>query len=110
FSGLHDIPVSERGFLIVGPSGAGKSTLLDAFSALLVPPRWVDFNAAAREADRAGRDRNLVSYIRGAWSAQSDSESGATATRYLRGGSTTWSAIALHYHNGNGQDVVLVQL
>lgn len=110
FSGLHDIPISERGFLIVGPSGAGKSTLLDAFSALLVPPRWVDFNAAAREADRMGRDRNLVSYIRGAWSAQSDSASGITSTRYLRGGSTTWSAIALHYHNSNGQDVVLLQL
>jgi uncharacterized protein YPO0396 len=30
FSGLHEIPISERGFLIVGPSGAGKSTLLDA--------------------------------------------------------------------------------
>lgn len=110
FNGLHDIPISERGFLIVGPSGAGKSTLLDAFSALLVPPRWVDFNAAAREADRTGRDRNLVSYIRGAWSAQSDSASGVTTTRYLRGGTTTWSAIALHYHNSNGQDVVLLQL
>ncbi|KQV42888.1 MULTISPECIES: ATP-binding protein [unclassified Duganella] len=110
FSGLHDIPISERGFLIVGPSGAGKSTLLDAFSALLVPPRWIDFNAAAREADRTGRDRNLVSYIRGAWSAQSDSASGVTSTRYLRGGTTTWSAIALHYHNSNGQDVVLLQL
>jgi uncharacterized protein YPO0396 len=110
FSGLHEIPISERGFLIVGPSGAGKSTLLDAFSALLVPPRWVDFNAAAREADRTGRDRNLVSYIRGAWSAQSDSASGVTTTRYLRGGTTTWSAIALHYHNNNGQDVVLLQL
>ena len=62
FSGLHDVPISERGFLFVGRSGAGKSTLLDAFSALLVPPRWIDFNAAAREADRSGRDRNLVSY------------------------------------------------
>lgn len=110
FSGLHEIPISERGFLIVGPSGAGKSTLLDAFSALLVPPRWVDFNAAAREADRKGRDRNLASYVRGAWSAQSDGTSGVTTTRYLRGGTTTWSAIALHYHNSNGQDVVLVQL
>lgn len=109
FGGRHTIPISERGFLIVGRSGAGKSTLLDAFSALLVPPRWVDFNAAAREADRAGRDRNLVSYIRGAWSAQSDSESGVTATRYLRTG-TTWSAISLHYQNANGQHVVLVQL
>jgi len=109
FSELHEVPISERGFLIVGRSGAGKSTLLDAFSALLVPPRWVDFNAAAREADRTGRDRNLVSYVRGAWAAQSDSNSGEYATRYLRQG-TTWSALALHYRNPMGQDVVLVQL
>lgn len=109
FSELHEVPISERGFLIVGRSGAGKSTLLDAFSALLVPPRWVDFNAAAREADRAGRDRNLVSYVRGAWAAQSDSASGEYTTRYLRQG-TTWSALALHYRNAQGQDVVLVQL
>ncbi|MBP1206073.1 uncharacterized protein YPO0396 [Duganella sp. 1411] len=109
FGGLHEVPISERGFLIVGRSGAGKSTLLDAFSALLVPPRWIDFNAAAREADRAGRDRNLVSYVRGAWAAQSDAASGEYATRYLREG-TTWSALALHYRNGLGHDVVLVQL
>jgi len=109
FSGMHEVPISERGFLIVGRSGAGKSTLLDAFSALLVPPRWIDFNAAAREADRAGRDRNLVSYVRGAWAAQSDAVSGEYATRYLREG-TTWSALALHYRNGLGQEVVLVQL
>src|SRR5450830_232737 len=109
FSELHEVPISERGFLIVGRSGAGKSTLLDAFSALLVPPRWIDFNAAAREADRTGRDRNLVSYVRGAWAAQSDSSSGEYTTRYLRQG-TTWSALALHYRNAQGQDVVLVQL
>ena len=109
FSGLHDVPISERGFLIVGRSGAGKSTLLDAFSALLVPPKWVDFNAAAREADRAGRDRNLMSYVRGAWTAQTDTTSGEAAVRYLRTG-TAWSALALHYRNGQGQHVVLVQL
>jgi uncharacterized protein YPO0396 len=109
FTGLHDIPVSERGFLIVGHSGAGKSTLLDALSALLVPPRWIDFNAAAREADRAGRDRNLVSYVRGAWTAQTDATSGESAVRYLRAG-TAWSALALHYANAAGQHVVLVQL
>ncbi len=109
FSDLHDVPISEKGFLIVGRSGAGKSTLLDAFSALLVPPRWIDFNAAAREADRTGRDRNLVSYVRGAWAAQSDAGSGEFATRYLRTG-TTWSAIALNYRNALGQEVALVQL
>lgn len=109
FSDLHDVPISERGFLFVGRSGAGKSTLLDAFSALLVPPRWVDFNAAAREADRSGRDRNVVSYIRGAWAEQKDGESGEIATRYLRPG-TTWSALSLSYQNSIGQHVTLVQV
>ena len=109
FSGLHDIPVSKRGFLFVGRSGAGKTTLLDVFSALLVPPRWVDFNAAAREAEKSGRDRNLVSYIRGAWAEQKDDASGEIATRYLRPG-TTWSALALSYRNPIGQEVVLVQV
>jgi len=109
FSDLHDIPVAERGFLFVGPSGTGKTTLLDAISALLVPPRWVDFNAAAREASRTGRDRNLVSYVRGAWAEQKDDESGEIAMQYLRTG-TTWSALALTYGNAQGRAVVLVQL
>ena len=109
FSGLHDIPISEKGFLFVGKSGTGKSTLLDAFSALLVPPRWVDFNAAAREAERHGKDRNLVSYVRGAWAEQKDEESGIIATRYLRT-DTTWSALALSYRNPSGKVIVLVQI
>lgn len=109
FSGIHDVPIADRGFLFVGRSGAGKSTLLDAFSALLVPPQWVDFNAAAREAEKTGRDRNLVSYVRGAWAEQKDGESGEIATRYLRTG-TTWSALALTYRNELGQRVVLVRL
>lgn len=109
FSDIHDVPISAQGFLFVGRSGAGKSTLLDAFSALLVPPRWVDFNAAAREAEKTGRDRNLVSYIRGAWAEQKDDASGEIATRYLRPG-TTWSALALSYRNALGQHVVLVQV
>ncbi len=109
FSDAHNIPITEQGFLFVGRSGAGKSTLLDAFSALLVPPRWVDFNAAAREAEKTGRDRNLVSYIRGAWAEQKDDASGEIAMRYLRPG-TTWSALALTYRNALDQHVVLVQI
>ena len=109
FTGVHDIPIMEQGFLFVGRSGAGKSTLLDAFSALLVPPRWIVFNAAAREAEKTGRDRNLVSYIRGAWAEQKDDDSGEIAMRYLRPG-TTWSALALTYRNAADQYVVLVQL
>jgi len=109
FSDIHTVPISEQGFLFVGRSGAGKSTLLDAFSALLVPPRWVDFNAAAREAEKSGRDRNLVSYIRGAWAEQNDDASGGIATQYLRPG-TTWSALSLTYQNAVGQSITLVQV
>lgn len=109
FHGLYDIPISTQGFLFTGPSGGGKSTLLDAISALLVPPRWVDFNAAAREAQRARRDRSLVTYVRGAWGGQQHDDSGEIATQYLRPGAT-WSALALTYANPQGRRVSLVQL
>lgn len=109
FRGLVDIPIAARGFLFVGRSGSGKSTLLDAMSALLVPPSVVDFNAAAREAERSGRDRSLASYVRGAWADQQDSDSGEIATQYLRKGST-WAALVLEYRNALGKTVSLVRL
>lgn len=109
FSQLHDMPIAERGFLITGPSGAGKSTLLDGIAALLVPPKWHDFNAAAREGDRSRKnDRSLLSYLRGAYAEQKDSESGEYAVRYLREG-TTRSALSLTYRNALGRAVTLVQ-
>ena len=109
FGGLVEVPIAERGFLFVGRSGSGKSTLLDAMSALLVPPNLVDFNAAARESERSGRDRNLASYVRGAWADQQDSDSGEIATQYLRRGST-WSALVVEYRSALGQVVSLVRL
>jgi uncharacterized protein YPO0396 len=109
FAGLHEVPISPKGFLFVGGSGTGKTTLLDAFSALLIPPRWIDFNAAARDAERKGRDRNIVSYIRGAWAEKEDGVSGDISTHYLRSG-TTWSALALSYQNAIGQIVVIAQV
>lgn len=109
FSDIHDIPIADRGFLFVGRSGTGKTTLLDAFSTLLVPPKWVDFNAAAREGERGGRDRSLLSYVRGAWAEQQDEDSGLIATQHLRAG-TTWSGLALSYRNSAGDNIVLVQL
>ncbi len=107
FSDLHDIPIAPRGFLFVGRSGAGKTTLLDAFSALLVPPKWIDFNAAAREGDKTGRDRSLLSYVRGAWAEQQNDASGRFGTQYLRRGSA-WSALGLTLQHADGRVVVLV--
>jgi len=109
FEKLHDIRIAEKGFLFVGRSGSGKSTLLDAIAALLTPPQWLSFNAAAREGERHRRDRNLVSYVRGAWGDRTDSASGEIATHYLRRG-TTWSALALTFANGEGRTVTLVHL
>jgi len=108
FDGRVDVSVASTGYLFVGPSGSGKSTLLDAHAALLTPPRWVDFNVAAREAERHGKDRNLMTYLRGAW-AQQTSEEGEHVAQYLRSG-TTWSAVAETYGNARGEVVVLAQV
>jgi YD repeat-containing protein len=109
FSGLQEVPIAADGFLIVGRSGSGKSTLLDAYTALLIPPRWSNFNAAAREGDRSRTDRNLVTYVRGAWADQSSADTGEIASRTLRAG-TTWSALAAEYADGEGTVVTLVQV
>ena len=109
FSGVHRFPIARRGHLFVGPSGAGKSTALDAHAALTTPPLWLNFNVAAREAERGGGvDRNFVSYVRGAWAEQT-AESGEVAAQYLRPG-TTWSLIAETFRNDLGEVVSLAQL
>jgi len=108
FSGVFDFSIPEEGYLFVGPSGSGKSTVLDAHAALLTPPKWVDFNVAAREAERHGKDRNVMTYVRGAW-AQQTGDNGECASQYLRS-DTTWSVIAETYRNGHGRWVVLAQV
>lgn len=108
FSNIVDFVIPKKGYLFVGPSGSGKSTVLDAHAALMTPPHWVDFNVAARETERRGRDRNLLTYVRGAW-AQQTGDSGEHVSQFLRGG-TTWSAIAETYRNDQGRVVVLAQV
>lgn len=108
FRGVVNFAVPRSGYLLLGPSGSGKSTVLDAHAAILTPPKWVDFNVAAREAERHGKDRNLITYIRGAWSQQTG-DSGEYVSQYLRA-DTTWSAIAETYRDGTGRVVVLAQV
>lgn len=108
FSGIFTFEIPDEGYLFVGPSGSGKSTALDAHAALMTPPKWVDFNVAAREAERNGKDRSVMTYIRGAW-AQQTGDNGEYASQYLRTG-TTWSAITETYRNRQGRCVVLAQV
>jgi uncharacterized protein YPO0396 len=105
FSDLRLIDIAPEGHLILGPSGSGKSTLLDGHTSLLTPPKWLDFNAAARSSDKASDDRSLVTYVRGAWAKQT-ADDGEKVKRYLRGG-TTWSALAETYRDGTGKTIVL---
>jgi uncharacterized protein YPO0396 len=104
FGGLHSVEVSPRGMLFAAPSGAGKSTVFDANAALTTPPRWVNFNVAARESEKRA-DRNAASYVRGLWGAQTGAD-GEAVGQFLRKGST-WSAIAQTYENGDGKTVTL---
>lgn len=108
FSNIHDIPISQKGFLFVGASGSGKSTLLDAMVTLLYPNP--NYNAAAREGDQRRGDRTILSYVRGAWSTQTEADgSGAsrTVTQYLRP-KATFSAIALTFGDLTGVEVTLM--
>lgn len=108
FSDLVDIAITEKGFLFVGPSGSGKSTLLDAHSTLMTPPKWLGFNLAAREGETNNQDRNLMTYVRGAW-AQQTGKSGEAVQQYLRE-NTTWSALAETYTSTTGRSVTIAQV
>ena len=99
FDGYYDIPVGERGFLVTGASGSGKSTLIDAFSAVLVPPGKLRFNAAAQQETGREKGRSRVSYIRGAWRRSEDPATGEIRSQYLRPGATA-SIVALTYRAG----------
>lgn len=106
FNGAFGIDVPRDGMLITGPSGSGKSSLLDALSAVLVPPRWLAFNAAAQEGGSADRARSLVSYVRGAYRREADDVTGEVTTAYLRDGAT-WSGIALTYNDTTRQTTLI---
>lgn len=108
FNGLADFPVAAKGHLFVGSSGSGKSTVLDALAALTTPGSYRHFNAAAMGTERRGTDRNLVTYIRGAWARQSNSER-ESVQKFLRS-DTTLTALAATYRNMQGQSVTLAMV
>lgn len=107
FSNVFDFPIPAQGYPL-SALWVGQVDGTDAHAALMTPPKWVDFNVAAREAERHGRDRNIMTYLRGAW-AQQTGDGGEYVSQYLRSG-TTWSAIAETYRNDQGRVVVLAQV
>lgn len=106
---LYRIPIARHGHLITGPSGSGKSSLLDAIAAVLTPDKWLRFNVAAQAAGTRTDQRNLVSYVRGAWNRNTDEFEDRVVSNYLRP-TSTWSGIVLRYLNATGGEISLVRL
>lgn len=111
FHGTHDLEISPKGYFLTGGPGTGKSTLLDAISALLTPPRTLQFNAAASDAGpaRSKYRRTVASYVRGAWAMHYDQATGEFSQEVLRH-KTTLSVLTLRYSDGLGGTIQLSRL
>lgn len=97
--------------LLTGAVGSGKSTVVDALTCLLVPHNKIVFNKAA---GAESKERNLISYVKGNYSAKSDElvQSGkAISLRYRNPQDVTYTVILANFYNdGYQSDVTLAQL
>ncbi|MEZ0485983.1 ATP-binding protein [Fibrella aquatica] len=94
--------------LVTGDIGAGKSTLIDALTTLLVPHSKITYNKAAGAGHR---ERNLKSYVLGAFKGEKLETSHKSKAVYLRDPATTHSVLLAVFQNENtGQTVSLAQV
>jgi uncharacterized protein YPO0396 len=93
--------------LLTGDIGSGKSTLVDALTCLLVPHNKIVFNKAA---GAEGKERNLLSYVKGEYKKEKEETTRAAKKIYLRPDDNTYTVIIGNFHNdGYGEDVCLSQ-
>ena len=94
--------------LLTGDIGSGKSTLVDALTCLLVPHNKIVFNKAA---GAEGKERNLISYVRGEYKKEKEEITKVARKIYLRPDDNTYTVIIGNFHNdGYGEDVCLAQI
>lgn len=102
------IEPNGRNALLTGDIGSGKSTLVDALTCLLVPHNKIIFNKAAG-AD--GKERNLLSYVKGEYKKEKEEITKVAKKVYLRPDNDTYTVIVGNFRNeGYGEDVCLAQL
>ena len=89
--------------LITGDIGAGKSTLVDALTTLLVPHQKITYNKAAGSEKR---ERNLKSYVLGAYKGEKLETSHKSKAVYLRDPATTHSVLLAYFYNQHTQQAV----
>lgn len=94
--------------LLTGDIGSGKSTLVDAITCLLVPHNKIIFNKAA---GAEGKERNLLSYVRGEYKKEKEEITKIAKKVYLRPNDNTYTVIIGNFYNqGYQENVCLAQL
>ncbi len=93
--------------LLTGDIGSGKSTLVDALTTLLVPAHKITYNKAA---GAEGKERNLVSYIRGHYKSEKDEEKLAARQVALRDNNNYSVLLGYFYNRGYDTKVTLAQV
>jgi uncharacterized protein YPO0396 len=94
--------------LLTGDIGSGKSTLVDALTCLLVPHNKIVFNKAA---GAEGKERNLLSYVKGEYKKEKEEITKIAKRIYLRPDDDTFSAIIGNFYNeGYEESICLAQI
>ncbi|HEV7379442.1 MAG TPA: ATP-binding protein, partial [Dyadobacter sp.] len=89
--------------LLTGDIGSGKSTLVDALTCLLVPHNKIVFNKAA---GAEGKERNLLSYVRGEYKKEKEEITKAAKKVYLRPDDNTYTVVIGNFYNQGYDEVV----
>lgn len=93
--------------LLTGDIGSGKSTLVDALTCLLVPHNKIVFNKAA---GAEGKERNLLSYVRGEYKKEKEEITKVAKKVYLRTEDNTYTVVIGNFHNqGYNENICLAQ-
>lgn len=101
--------IEPSGFnsLLTGDIGSGKSTIVDAITTLLVPHPKIIYNKAAG-AD--SKERTLLTYVRGEYKNEKNTESGLSKAVYLRDENSYSVLLAIFFNRGLGQSITLAQV
>lgn len=102
--------IEPKGFnsLLTGDIGSGKSTLVDALTTLLVPSNKITFNKAA---GAEGKERNLLTYVRGEYKKEKEEITKTAKKIYLRPDDNTHTVIVANFFNeGYQENLCLAQV
>jgi uncharacterized protein YPO0396 len=94
--------------LLTGDIGSGKSTLVDALTCLLVPHHKIVFNKAA---GAEGKERNLLSYVKGEFKKEKEEITKIAKKVYLRPDDNTYTIVTGNFNNvGYDENICLSQV